>query len=46
MAFHCSGACFGLDVLVDNKWIHLLTPNLNKSLEKYIPKSIIEDSDC
>ena len=36
---------FDLDVSMVNKWIHILTPILNKSLEKYIPKAKIEDVD-
>ena len=32
---------FDLDVSMVNKWIHILTPILQKSLEKYIPKTII-----
>jgi DDE superfamily endonuclease/Helix-turn-helix of DDE superfamily endonuclease len=36
---------FDLDVSMVNKWIHILTPILNKSLEKYIPKANIEDVD-
>jgi DDE superfamily endonuclease/Helix-turn-helix of DDE superfamily endonuclease len=36
---------FDLDVSMVNKWIHILTPLLNKSLEKYIPKTTIEDID-
>ena len=36
---------FDLDVSMANKWIHILTPILNKSLEKYIPKERIEDVD-
>lgn len=36
---------FDLDVSMVNKWIHILTPILNKSLKKYIPKAIIEDVD-
>lgn len=36
---------FDLEVSMVNKWIHILTPILNKSLEKYIPKSKIEDVD-
>lgn len=34
---------FDLDVPMANKWIHILTPILNKSLEKYIPKENIQD---
>lgn len=36
---------FDLDVSMVNKWIHILTPILTKSLEKYIPKANIEDVD-
>ena len=36
---------FDLDVPMANKWIHILTPILNKSLEKYIPKEKIQDVD-
>jgi len=36
---------FELDVSMVNKWIHILTPILSKSLEKYIPKAKIEDVD-
>lgn len=36
---------FDLDVSMVNKWIHFLTPILNKSLEKYIPKAKIQDVD-
>jgi DDE superfamily endonuclease/Helix-turn-helix of DDE superfamily endonuclease len=36
---------FDLDVSMVNKWIHILTPILNKSLEKHIPKAKIEDVD-
>jgi len=36
---------FDLDVSMANKWIHILTPILNKSLAKYIPKANIEDAD-
>lgn len=45
MAFHRSTTRFDLDVSMVNKWIHILTPILNKSLEKYIPKTTIEDVD-
>ena len=34
---------FDLDVSMVNKWIHILSPILDKSLEKYAPKSRIED---
>lgn len=34
---------FELDVSMVNKWIHILSPILDKSLEKYAPKSRIED---
>ena len=36
---------FDLDVSMVNKWIHVLTPILNKSLEKYLPKSNIANVD-
>lgn len=36
---------FDLEVGMANKWIHVLTPILNKSLEKYIPKEKIQDID-
>lgn len=36
---------FDLDVSMVNKWIHLLSPLLNKSLERFIPASNIEDVD-
>lgn len=36
---------FDLDVSMVNKWIHILTPILNKSLEKYMPKAIIQEVD-
>ncbi|MGL4632000.1 MAG: transposase family protein [Leadbetterella sp.] len=36
---------FDLTVPMANKWIHILTPILNKSLEKYIPKEKIQDID-
>lgn len=36
-------AHFDLDVSMVNKWIHILSPILDKSLEKYAPKSRIED---
>jgi hypothetical protein len=34
---------FDLDVSMTNKWIHILSPILDKSLEKYAPKSRMED---
>lgn len=34
---------FDLEVPMANKWIHILTPILNKSLEKYIPREKIQD---
>ena len=34
---------FDLDVSMANKWIHVLSPILDKSLEKYAPKSRIEE---
>ncbi len=34
---------FDLDVSMVNKWIHILSPILDKALEKYAPKSRIED---
>ena len=34
---------FDLEVSMANKWIHILSPILDKSLEKYAPKSSIED---
>jgi hypothetical protein len=34
---------FDLDVSMVNKWIHILSPLLDKSLVKYAPKSRIED---
>jgi hypothetical protein len=34
---------FDLEVSMANKWIHILAPILDKSLEKYAPKSRIED---
>lgn len=36
---------FELDVSMVNKWIHILSPILEKSLEKFIPPSRIELSD-
>ena len=36
---------FELDVSMVNKWIHVLSPILEKSLEKHIPPSRIELSD-
>lgn len=36
---------FDLEVGMASKWIHVLTPILNKSLEKYIPKEKIQDFD-
>jgi hypothetical protein len=36
---------FDLEVGMASKWIHVLTPILNKSLEKYIPKEKIQDVD-
>lgn len=36
---------FDLEVSMVNKWIHILSPILDKSLEKYVPKSNIEDVD-
>jgi DDE superfamily endonuclease/Helix-turn-helix of DDE superfamily endonuclease len=36
-------AHFDLDVSMVNKWIHILSPILDKSLEKYAPKSRIEE---
>jgi hypothetical protein len=34
---------FDLDVSMTNKWIHILSPILDKSLERYAPKSRMED---
>lgn len=34
---------FDLDVSMVNKWIHVLSPILDKSLEKHAPKSRMED---
>lgn len=34
---------FDLDVSMVNKWIHILSPILDKSLAKYAPKSRMED---
>lgn len=36
---------FDLEVSMANKWIHILTPILNKSLERFIPKAKIEHVD-
>ena len=36
---------FDLAVPMANKWIHFLTPILNKSLEKYIPKEKLQNVD-
>lgn len=36
---------FEIDVSMVNKWIHILSPILEKSLEKFIPPSRIELSD-
>ena len=36
-------AAFGLNQSVCNKWIHLLSPILDKSIEDYRPKRTIED---
>lgn len=34
---------FDLEVSMANKWIHILSPILDKSLDKYAPKSRMED---
>lgn len=36
---------FDLDVSMVNKWIHILTPILNQSLERFIAKARIEEVD-
>ena len=36
---------FDIDVSMVNKWIHVLSPILEKALEKFIPNSTIELSD-
>lgn len=36
---------FDLETSMANKWIHILTPILTKSLQKYIPKDNLEDVD-
>lgn len=36
---------FDLETSMANKWIHILTPILTKTLQKYIPKTNLEDVD-
>ena len=36
---------FDLELSMANKWIHILTPILNKSLERFMPKARIEEVD-
>jgi hypothetical protein len=38
-------AFFDIEVSMSNKWIHILTPILEKSLAKYQPQKNIENSD-
>ena len=45
MAFQSGGAPLDLDVSMVNKWVHILTPILQTSLEKYMLKSNLEDVD-